>query len=38
MSKYKTKAIQEDLGIIRNIHELSRYILAYSEPCVTLAS
>ena len=37
MSKYKTKAIQTDLGIIRYIQELFRHIQAYSKPCVTLA-
>ena len=36
MSKCKTKAIQTDLGIIRDIQELFRHIHAYSEPCVTL--
>ena len=37
MSKCKAQAIKTDLGIFRHIHELSRHILAYSEPCVTLA-
>ena len=34
MGKWKTKAIQIDLGIIRYIQEI---IQVHSEPCVTLA-
>ena len=37
MGKYKTKAIQVDLGIIRHNQPYSGIIRAYSEPCVTLA-
>ena len=37
MGKYKTKAIQADLGIFRHIQAYSaRHNQAYSEPCVTL--
>ena len=37
----ETKAIQADLGIFTHISaysDTSRYIKAYSEPCLTLAS
>ena len=39
MGKWKTKAIQIDLGITRHSHmqKLSRHIQAYSKPYVTLA-
>ena len=37
MGKCKTKAIQIELGIIRDNQAYAGIILAYSEPCVTPA-
>ena len=36
MGKYKTKAIQTDLGIFRHNQTYPEIIQANSEPCVTL--